>query len=142
MSSLTPLYVPLVRPSLRPVRQQPAVAQALAQEPVYDTAPKRPTDAKATAARIVEMGRVRRAETPDRTSVPTHPIARAIVVAVPPKARAAPVGSSLKRCRLIPSRSRSSCGLEPKRPRGEINPDGERWLTDYVGKFEATRGLL
>ena len=90
MSSLTPLYIPPVRPSLRPVRQ-PAVAQALAQEPVYDTASKRPTDAKATAARIVEMGRVRRAETPDRTSVPTHPIARAIVVAAA-KARAAPVG--------------------------------------------------
>jgi hypothetical protein len=130
--SLTPLFAPLARR-----RPQPAVAQALAQEPVYDAAPKQPTDAKATAARIVEMGRVRRAETPDRTSVLTHPIARAIVAAAA-KARAAPVGPP-----ELPTHPVAlAIVLSGRKARGEINPDGERWLTDYVRKFEARREFL
>ena len=83
------------------------------------------------------MGRVRRAETPDRTSVPTHPIARAIVVAAA-KARAAPVGPP-----ELPTHPVAlAIVLSGRKARGEINPDGERWLTDYVRKFEATRELL
>lgn len=137
MSSLIPLYVP------RLPRQRQAVAQAPAQEqPVYDKAPQRPapeiptTDAKTLAAQITAAGARRRAEIPDRGAEPTHPVARAIIRAAA-MARAAPTAPDLPEHPV--ARAICLCG---QKKRGVIGASGERFLSDFIGKLEATRGLL
>jgi hypothetical protein len=136
-------------------RRQQAVArdsEARAQRQeqlVHDMAPKRrvdvdpihkpdvplPTDAKALAARIVEMGRIRRGEIPYRSG-PTHPLAKAIVAA------AALARGSIAVPVELPSdpRAKAMVLLNHKR-HGRIDAADERWLSDYFAGVEATREL-
>lgn len=131
--SLAPLFVP---PSPRQWRPQRGGAAAPPREPVYDTEPKRRVDvvdAKALAAAIVEMGGIRRGEI-DRTSVPTHPTALAIIAAAV-KARAAPVGPP-----DLPSHPVAlAIVLSARKARGEISTKQDAWLTDYVTTLELLR---
>jgi len=132
LSNLTPLFVPPVR---RQFQQQPAdrETQAPVQEPIYDTAPKRPTDAKATAARIVEMGRVRRGEIPYSGMEPTLPMAKKIVAA------AAMVRAGDPPAPLPTHPVALAIVLSARKGRGEISTKQDAWLTDYLTTLEVLR---
>lgn len=139
-------------------RQQQAAARdsevpARARAPeqiVHDTAPKRrvdaaptykldvllPTDAKALAARIVEMGRVVRCEIPYRGTEPTLPMAKMIVAAAA-KARSIAPPPELPEMELA-----KAIVLSAAKARGTIDAAGDRFLSDYFGKLEATRELM
>jgi hypothetical protein len=95
-----------------------------------------PTDAKALAARIIEMGRVRRAEISYRGMEPTLPMAKMIIaaaakarsIAPPPELPEHPVARAIV--------------LAGQKARGTIDSAGERWLADYLARAEAIRGLM
>jgi hypothetical protein len=95
-----------------------------------------PTDAKALAVRIIEMGRVRRAEISYRGIEPTLPMAKAIIAAAA-KARSTAPPPALPEHPL--AKAIVLCG---QKARGTIDAAGERWLADYFGKMEATRELM
>jgi hypothetical protein len=138
MSSLHPLYLPRLRPSLRPAADRGGEVP-----PVYDKAPQRqapdiPTaDAKAIAARIIEAGRVRRGEVSEGGAGLTHPLARAIVAAAAKARSTAPTAPELPEHPLA-----RAIVLSGQKALGTIDAAGALWLADYFGKIEATRGLL
>ena len=129
--SLTPLFIN------RP-RAHPVPPPSLADEPPVRDTPKRlapaipPTDAKALAAAIVEIGGIRRGEI-DRTPVPTHPLALAIVAAAT-KSRAAPGPPPLPTHPVA-----LAIVLSARKARGEISTKQDAWLTDYVTTLELLR---
>ena len=104
----------------------PIVKEALRRRVDYSPS----TDAKALATRILEAGQRRRG------TEPTLPLARAIIAAGV-KARTAPTAPELPEHQL----ARAIC-LAGQKANGTIDAAGERFLSDYLGKFEATRELI
>jgi hypothetical protein len=95
-----------------------------------------PTDRKALARRIIEMGEVRRGERPYRGTEPTIPLAKMILRAAD-KARSIAPPPELPEHPL--ARAIVLCGLKA---RNSIDATGERWLADYFARAEAIRGLM
>jgi hypothetical protein len=152
LTNLMPLSMPPSRPSLRSVRPQVAVvedfdppvvrSEARAREQLDrdgTTIPSRRADVvnpEALAARIVKAGRVCRGEISGSGVEPTLPMARAIIAAGI-RARSAPTAPELPELPL----ARAIC-LAAQKVNGTIDAAGERFLSDYLGKFVATRELL
>jgi hypothetical protein len=132
LTNLTPLSLP---PTRRRFQQQPAEATAPSREPIYDTAPKRPTDAKAIAAQIIAAGARRRGEISDGGAGLTHPVARAIV-------RTAALVRSGGPPPSLPEHplARAICLAGEKR-RGMIDAAGARELDDYLRMLQAREVL-
>jgi hypothetical protein len=147
LTNLMPLAMPPTRPSSRVARPQLADRDEMSARngqsaqnehlPIERAkqADPPPTNAKATAARILEAGQRRRAEIPDHGPELTHPVAKAIVAAAA-KARGPEPPAPLPNHPVA-----RAIFFVGQKARGTLGAAGARELADFLRATEIRERL-